>query len=837
MMNKKKKPRTDKKIFFLLGIYLALLIFIVFTNKYIFFDEAVYIGMSKYIYSLGSSGLFELIRPLVVPIVIGLPLIFGISNWYFAKIIMVSLSVANVFLVFLLAKKAFNRQVAYLSVIIMMITATYLIISTKILTHMPAMFFMLFALWLFFEKKYFSAGLFAGLAFVSRFPYGLLLPCIIAVLVLSADKPFGKSLKKIISGSAKAFLGFAVPSILFIGFSLIKNFNEPIGFFVKLLRPFLLAVQTINDSNSIYGKGFFWYFTSFFNENFLLAFGIIGLLFLLYKYRLRETKTNILIVVFIVFATYFSLTTHKEIRYGLAFLPYMAIFAGVGIYWLAGFARFMAPKTARKKLSVVMAAAGIVCLLIIFPFGTAFNPVKIVSEKNELEKVFSYTEKPITSSSPLAALYTNNKIISEYYSLEVLLKEFNSRKDSDLLVINPLLWSCSSKDYRCISTSNFATLNIFREYTPVFFGKINNEDLIVVSRNSSFPGLSSEKLQELYTEHASVFSISQFPAGSKGIVVFRIDTVGDADENNDLINRENISKIFDVFINKSIPLSLAAIPKSFDGLSQKDKNILVEYYKKNKDLIEIAQNGYAFKQSDYSEEASEFEGLPLERQEKLIEKGKLILENSFEADIKTFVPPFNNADETTLDALAKLNFKAYSSGSWEKISSNPSIRMIPANMYFVKDWSTGELKNSQDLIEEYKGLSIISPYIVFQFSTNGLKEKNINDLEGFISYLHNEGANFMELSQLADWKRFVDSIDIKYNSSNIIIKKPEKADNSKNSIGLRVSSSGNYTAVSDFANIRIINTAPFGIKFCLNSVCREIPQNSEALFNISQSSS
>lgn len=833
-MTKNKAKRSDKPLYIILGVYFVLLLAVIFTNKYVFFDEAVYIGMSKYIYSFGSQGFFEHTRPLVLPIIIGIPLFFGIGNWYFAKILIVVLSVSNIFLLFKIAEKLSNKKIAYLTILLFLTSEIYIICSTKILPHIPAIFFMLLTIHFFMKKKLWLCGLFAGLAFLTRFPYGLLLVGVVLAIWFSSPKMGKKTIIANIVGSLKFVFAFLAAALPYLVFNYLRNINEPIGFLAKVAKPFLQASQTIAESNAIFGKPFFWYFTEFFQQNFLIIFGIIGIYVFISKYKLKERNTSLIIFVFALMAGYFSITVHKELRYGLSFLPFIFLFTSIGVFWVIEKISLNA-KNQKKDVLALAWIIGIVCLLAFFPFIFVLNPVPVVNENDGLVSVLSQTNLKIISSSPMIALYTDNKIMPIYYSLEKIVGEFSREKQADLLVLDPNLWDFTCSTPECTIKNKYFISNLFKKYRPVFYGKINNEDLIILSKNEGIDILGEDRLSQLYKNYANTISISDSPKSQQGIILFRIDAVGDIDENNELINKENIVKLNDIFIKNNIPVTWAIIPKSFSSLKLEDKRFFLEYYSNNKGFIEISQNGYSFKNNALLSDLSEFAGIPKKEQFAIIEKGKIILEQEFNISIITFVAPFSKTDRNTLTVLEELGFKVYSSAKWELVDEVEGLRYFHANMYLLKDVGAMQYKSSEELVEEFEAVSLVSPYTLLQFQTNNLGEKEISALQEFVLYLQNTGVSFMSISQLSEWQDFLGSLEFKHNSKQILLQKRDSEFNNQQSISLLFSSSGDYEVKTDFEEINAINVAPFPIELCLNQECKKIESGNEAPFVFSTS--
>src|SRR3989338_9776088 len=111
--------------------YILILIFAIFKILQllrfhsIVWDEAVYIGMAKSIYSLGEIGLWETIRPIGFPMIIGLPWKLGLNIISFSELQVIFFSIGCIALTYCISKKLFGMHVALLSSLLLMATPVY----------------------------------------------------------------------------------------------------------------------------------------------------------------------------------------------------------------------------------------------------------------------------------------------------------------------------------------------------------------------------------------------------------------------------------------------------------------------------------------------------------------------------------------------------------------------------------------------------------------------------------------------------------------------------------------------------------------------------------------
>ena len=102
----------------LIFAFLIRLIFL-FKSPMLWWDSTVYIGMAKYIFSIGNIGLWEYFRPLLWPIILGLGWKSGASPLLFGKIIQILFSLAIIFFTYEIARKIFNKKIAFFSALLL----------------------------------------------------------------------------------------------------------------------------------------------------------------------------------------------------------------------------------------------------------------------------------------------------------------------------------------------------------------------------------------------------------------------------------------------------------------------------------------------------------------------------------------------------------------------------------------------------------------------------------------------------------------------------------------------------------------------------------------------
>ena len=124
----------------------------------------------------------------------------------------------------------------------------------------------------------------------------------------------------------------------------------------------------------------------------------------------------------------------------------------------------------------------------------------------------------------------------------------------------------------------------------------------------------------------------------------------------------------------------------------------------SKGVIEIAQHGYSHEARGKTSagKPSEFAGLTVSEQARLIGEGRLQLGRIFGTEISGFVPPWNSCDGTTLDVLEQLGFAYISSG--RSVSRRAAqLLQLPRNC---------NLQDIRDVVVEARRFGFLNPVAI-----------------------------------------------------------------------------------------------------------------------------
>ena len=431
----------------------------------VFWDEAVYFAMGKYLYSLGTVGLWEALRPIFLPFLFGATWKFGFFPFFFSEMIVILFSAGYVILTYIIARYFVGEKIAVLSGLIVLLTPSFFKHSALFLTDIPSTFFVLFALLLIYKQNYFFAGVFSGAAFLTRFPQGLIVLCVTALLL-----PRWRSH---LTYYLNYLAGFAVSITPFLIFNYFMYQNETTLFY-SLIRPLIFAAEAQGNIWAAEGSSLFFYFIEMIKDNPLFIFALVGVAvyFAQKKYR---SEFNILFFTFFIYLFYFSIIINKQLRFGLAFLPFLAIISAYGIFYLFN---LLKQWHLHPILIIVFIGLGVF---------SVYSERTIVDERAnfepEITEFYRYPfEGVVLTSDPVPAAYSNARFIP-YYTGIPSVQQMNDHLSNDevsAVIYTPRSFPCLEEDLECkrLRSELFTVIN---SHTLIFNQSYWGEQYLIYS--------------------------------------------------------------------------------------------------------------------------------------------------------------------------------------------------------------------------------------------------------------------------------------------------------------------------------------------------------------------
>ena len=811
--------RGNWQILTFLVLAILISISILVNNPRVVWDEASYIGVAKHIYSGGEIGFNEIARPVVLPIIIGFFWKLGANIVMAGRIIAFIFLMMLFYLTYLTGKELFNKTIALIAAVMLFLTPIFFSYSFRILTGIPSSFFALLAIYLFVKKKNPSLiGIFAGLAFLLRFPNGLVFAALIIIYVILLYKNKFAELKK----AFFVVLGFLLPTLSFLIYNYIKYKPFVSESWHAIFRPFIYATGVMsNETLWMFEKGYVFFLVELVKQNAFFVFCIFGLIFFVRKRLYRNANYNLLMMILVLLFGYFTQLAHKEIRYSLIFLPYLALLASFGVYELWNFQKKNAVLSNIVKLLIS-------CVVVFSIFSAVSDDISayrgtFVSHSNIYTDYYEFFKEArpdgaVFSTDPLPVVFLDSKFYLGF-SLDRAIHDYDLYKDEISTVFyTPRSFVCQAIDLECHNKKALFLQRLLDDKRLVFYGNYAGEDYYILSDNEHYAQVSEEVLETIFKSNdiSKKITLSKLPYGKKLFVVFYMDDAGSVYSEDGLGNlweAEKFDRINEIFVLNNASLSWSVIPGQLSELNQEAANHLKSTFN---DRFEIVQQGLNSEKNRHSR--SEFQGLSYDEQFKIIIDGRKIIIDIIGVEAKTFAEPFSIPDENTISALEDLNFVSHTKSWWPITEFKSALRYYEQRLFFVANWTSMENKQLSQLKDEFDHYYHFNDYIIIHFHHFNFAENDFDNMDKFLKYIISQDTITGKFEDLARWQNFLDAVEFEFGPNKISLKAPENR--LSDYITLEFTKSGHYTVEKEnISTFFIKNKGIDPITVCLNSEC------------------
>lgn len=468
----------NKKFIWVVGLFFVIKATFLLRFHEVIWDEAVYLSIGKYIYSLGKVGLWEIIRPIGLPLILGAIWKSKLPYIPSSELTILMFSCGNIVISYLISKRIFSEKVGFYTTIFLAITPIYFLYSSYILTGIPSTFFVLLSLYLFIRDKYFLSGLFSGIASLIRFPQGLMI-CVL-FLAVTLNFFFKKiSYKKISYILLILIISFIIPYIPYFIFNYFMYEKETSYLYHALFRPWIMASwHQYNPAEILELNIFqyiFYYPTAIFKENPILILAVIGVIQFVRKNLYRKLKFNVIFIFLILYLAYFTYIPNKQLRFIVTFLPAISIFSSYGFIEIL-------KRIKDKRILFIL-----YLILILFLFKIFIKDINYFSwrYKHEPPIVTEYYKyfsdkmvNKILTADPVPAAYVDKKFIPIYFSLEAAKKIYNKNRDAEAVIFSPNSYYCVDEKCKSEVTELFNTIKT--DFEVVFSKDYNNRKYYIL---------------------------------------------------------------------------------------------------------------------------------------------------------------------------------------------------------------------------------------------------------------------------------------------------------------------------------------------------------------------
>lgn len=394
-MREKKFERCLLLAIVVLAVVVRL--FFAFSFHEVWWDSGVYIGMGKYLFSGGESGLFEHIRPPLVPIGLGLLWLVGLDPVLFGRLVEIVLMAGVVYLTFALGREWFGARTGILAALVVAFSPIFFYLSFHQYTEIPSVFFVLLGLYLAVNGYPFLAGISLGLAFLAKFPAGMFIG--ILVLFLFAQKKWSDALFAV-SGFALAAVPYFAASWFAYG-----------GVFATLAAGQSAIDLALGCNVLRYRPWWYYFYWLVFSETKLHVFAIPGLFFTVKNWSRNHVLWALSLAVPLL---YFVQLHCRDYRYLTLFLPFVAMLSAFGVVRLL---EWKSGKKAVFVLVLLILGGWMGHTALLFYAGNEVRQPSVLLERylglpDELRPIGE-----VWVSHPSMAAYTDARLEKVYYPI------------------------------------------------------------------------------------------------------------------------------------------------------------------------------------------------------------------------------------------------------------------------------------------------------------------------------------------------------------------------------------------------------------------------------------
>ncbi|MFH1126769.1 MAG: glycosyltransferase family 39 protein, partial [archaeon] len=322
--------KSRQYILYILIFSLAIRLALISLPTEIWWDEATYIGIGKYLLSGGTSGFIEYLRPLLLPAILGIAWKINIDPITTGRLFAILSSIATIYMTYLIAKKIDNEKSGIIAAAILSVTYYFINFSTKIITDIPSILFILIATNELLnknltKKNIITAGISSALAILMRYTsMTLIIPIILGITIISLKRKEKEKYRQAISDLATFLASFGMTLTPYFIYMYMK-YNDP---FFSMSQ----AMDAVNITKIYYGTSIINIIQELITQNPLLIFSILGI----YLYAKNiDNKKAIILAELAMTAISLYVIPIKILRYTLMILPFLCITAGTGIHELS----------------------------------------------------------------------------------------------------------------------------------------------------------------------------------------------------------------------------------------------------------------------------------------------------------------------------------------------------------------------------------------------------------------------------------------------------------------------------------------------------------------------
>lgn len=475
MLNKKLNKYLFDKNYLLYSIILFgfILKLLTFANTPdLWWDSASYIGYGKWMWSGGEIGFFDLVRPPLLPLILGFFWKIGLDPLFFGTLIPVIAATASIWLTYEITQRIFARRgISLLAAFLVAIDPIIFNNSQHQLTEIPAMCLALFAINYYLKayeqgfdrKNLILSGIFIAISFLTRFTFFVIFFALLLHLV-STEK-----IKKA-SEKARKTLIYASTAIIAIIPYLLYNFLM----FGDAIFPWREVAYEMNLAGNVIDYKLSFYLTEIPAVSLIMIMSIVGLILLLKQWK--DEKNKLLLLLLLMGALYHMvLVKVKVTRYAILFLPFLIIVTAYGVYSAMKHDKLL--RNIMITFLVISSLASISLDIVYLKYSK--TPAQDYLEQN----YYNYFDKPeyygvnVMSTGPYPTGLSDVRFYSLFLANTVSLKEYEAQFDNFYVMFSSIdnpcdthLESCKRKEGQEAEAFDYIYTNYLQVHNLTYEG-------------------------------------------------------------------------------------------------------------------------------------------------------------------------------------------------------------------------------------------------------------------------------------------------------------------------------------------------------------------------------
>jgi 4-amino-4-deoxy-L-arabinose transferase-like glycosyltransferase len=424
-----KKIKSVHVLGIILGLSALVRLIMIIAPARPWWDATVYLGMARYVHSGGLYGAWEFFRPPLWPLILSPFASFGpMALEVVAKVITTIASLGVIYITYKIGQKYSDR--AGLVAAVLLASATpFLQFSTIPMTEILSLFFVMSAFLALLNRRVYISGVLAGLAFLTRFPTGIII-LVLGIILLKVFLETGDVKTKILSFVRQELLlglGFATILVPY----LVSNYL----LYGDIFSPLIAGSGMITQYLWLYQGDWFFYIKKIFIFNPLLFIIPVGLIVgVIARFKKQSLLVASTILLFVLPLLYFSSQPHKEFRYGIMMYP--ALFLLLGIGWEI-INSFFSQRIQIIGTIILVVLGSIAPVKMVVTTINNWNDPQVPSTYKFYQSLESVSPgSSVLTTTPAIAAFSPIKIIEGYNSWEQLSDAYTDAPQAEYVAID-----------------------------------------------------------------------------------------------------------------------------------------------------------------------------------------------------------------------------------------------------------------------------------------------------------------------------------------------------------------------------------------------------------------